>query len=79
MLWSSFFSASRASLADFPSPSSSTPLVPSVTLTAAWVATAPAPALAYGTTAPTARYLDATATPHSFRSGSYATMEKVAA
>src|SRR5436305_8049453 len=41
------------------------------------VAIAPVPALAQGTTAPTARYFDATATPHSLRSGSWATMEKV--
>src|SRR5437879_2195580 len=35
------------------------------------------PAFAHGTTEPTARYFDATATPHSFLSGSNATMENV--
>jgi hypothetical protein len=41
------------------------------------VASAPTPAFAHGTTEPTAKYFDATATPHSFRSGSCATMENV--
>src|SRR4051812_3350119 len=38
---------------------------------------APTPALAWGTTAPTQNTRDATATPHSFLSGSIATIEKV--
>ena len=43
----------------------------------AWVATAPTPALAHGTTAPTARNLDCTAMPRSPVAGSRATIEKV--
>jgi len=42
-----------------------------------WVATAPTPARAHGTTAPTDRNLEATATPHSPVAGSAATMENV--
>jgi len=42
------------------------------------VATAPTPAFAQGTTCPTAKKRDATATPISFAAGSRATMEKVA-
>src|SRR3990172_13132478 len=42
----------------------------------AWVATAPTPARAQGTTAPTARDLDCTATPTSPLVGSAATMEQ---
>src|SRR5262245_35154201 len=38
---------------------------------------APAPALAHGVPAPTASTLEAVPTPHSFRTGSSATMEKV--
>jgi hypothetical protein len=44
----------------------------------AWVAIAPAPALAQETTAAAAKNLDCTATPQSWRPGSKATMEKVA-
>src|SRR5512142_741121 len=43
----------------------------------ACVATAPAPARAHGTTEPTARNFEATATPRSPVSGSRATIEKV--
>jgi len=43
-----------------------------------WVATAPTPAFAHGTTAPTAKKRDATPTPHSPVPGSRATMENVA-
>jgi hypothetical protein len=47
-------------------------------LASACVATAPTPARAHGTTEPTARNLDWTATPRESVSGSKATMEKVA-
>jgi hypothetical protein len=49
-----------------------------VTFASACVATAPTPARAYGTKAPTARNFDWTATPRESVSGSKATMEKVA-
>jgi hypothetical protein len=42
-----------------------------------WVAIAPTPPRAQGTTAPAARNLEATATPHSPAAGSAATMLKV--
>src|SRR4051812_38514661 len=58
--------------------SSSSPRGPNATFAFACVATAPALALAYGTTLPTLKNRDATATPSSFVFGSRATMEKVA-
>src|SRR5688572_4278941 len=66
------------SSADLPLRISSSPFGPYVTLAKLCVATAPTPASAHGTTAPTARNFDATATPHSFASGSYPTTENVA-
>src|SRR4051794_1390865 len=53
------------------------PSRPYVTFAADCVATAPTPARACGTTAPTARNLDATAMPRSPVCGSRATIEKV--
>src|SRR4051812_9326578 len=58
--------------------SRSSPRGPNATFAFACVATAPALALAYGTTLPTLKNRDATATPSSFVFGSRATMEKVA-
>ena len=58
-----------------PARSRSSPRGPIVTSASAWVATAPASAAAHGTSAPTARNFDWTATPISPRAGSAATME----
>ena len=44
-------------------------------MTSDWVATAPTPASAQGTTGPTWKYIDCTATPSSPVSGSRATIE----
>jgi hypothetical protein len=54
------------------------PSGPKAVLAKDWVATAPAPTAAHGTTEPTARNFDATATPISPARKSTATMEKVA-
>src|SRR5438046_1656380 len=48
-----------------------------MTLAAACVVIAPAPARAHGVPAPTASTFEAVATPHSFRAGSWATIENV--
>ena len=61
-----------------PCASSRRPSGPYERLANAWVATAPTPAWAQGTITPTARNLEATATPHSWASGSAAAIEKVA-
>ena len=45
---------------------------------AAWVATAPTPALTHGTTVPTAKYFDCTAQPISPVTWSVAAIENVA-
>src|SRR5690606_39824640 len=55
----------------------SRPRGPKTVLAYDWVATAPTPARAHDTTAPTARNLDATATPRSPVSASNPTIEKV--
>jgi hypothetical protein len=57
---------------------SSSPFGPKVVLPNAWVAIAPIPAFAQGTTEPTAKNLDCTATPSSPVAGSKATIEYVA-
>jgi hypothetical protein len=59
-------------------PSSSRPRGPNVTFAFACVATAPAPASAQGTTLPTLKNREATATPTSPVTGSRATIENVA-
>src|SRR5581483_2202763 len=56
---------------------SSSPRGPKLVLAKAWVATAPALALAHGTTAPTAGNFDATATPQACALRSQATIENV--
>ena len=66
-----------ASLAVAPPLSRARPSAPYSGFAWAWVATAPTPARADGTTAPTAGNLEATATPQSPRSGSQATIENV--
>jgi hypothetical protein len=71
-------SSSSASRGDFPAASSSSPRGPQVVLAKACVATAPIPAFAQGTTAPTAKNFDCTATPTSPVDGSAPTIEKVA-
>src|SRR5262245_30061505 len=53
------------------------PLGPKVVFAADWVATAPTPASAHGTTLPTAKNFEATATPRSPLAGSKPTIEKV--
>src|SRR5436190_11362147 len=55
----------------------SRPRGPYVTFAKLCVAMAPTPAFANGTTTPTPSTFDATATPHSFVSGSRATIENV--
>jgi len=66
-----------ASCGERPCPSRSRPRTPNVTSAKAWVATAPTPPRAQGTTAPAARNLDCTATPASPASGSTAAIENV--
>ncbi len=60
-----------------PPASSASPRGPNAATPAAWVATAPTPACAQGTTVPTAKYLDCTAQPTSPDTGSAAQMENV--
>ena len=61
-----------------PASSSSSTAGPYAATPAACVATAPTPAFAHGTTAPTAKYFDCTAQPTSPVASSAATIEKVA-
>ena len=72
---SALTSRSSAWCADMPPAMRASPSGPNVTFANDWVATAPTPAEAHGTTAPTARNLDCTATPRSPVAGSSATME----
>ncbi len=67
-------SAATTSLAERPARSSSRPIGPNEMLTDAWVAMAPTPASAHGTTGPTLRKCDCTATPKRPVAGSRATM-----
>src|SRR5690606_12440758 len=67
----------RVSSAPRPRAIRSRPRGPKTVLAYDWVATAPTPARAHDTTAPTARNLDATATPRSPVSASNPTIEKV--
>src|SRR5581483_8401501 len=64
-----------ASSAEAPPASSASPSRPQPTFSQACVATAPTSACTHGASAPTARNLDWTATPHSRRSRSQATIE----
>src|SRR5512142_2205219 len=68
---------SSVSRADRPVASNANPRGPKDVLAKDWVATAPTPACAQGTTAPTAGNFDATATPQACSSRSQATMENV--
>ena len=68
---------SRATSAVAPSSSRDRASPFQATFASAWVATAPMPATAAGTTDPTARNFEATATPHDSPSSERATMEKV--
>src|SRR6476620_7467808 len=71
--------ASSAAPAGRPLPNSPRPSGPKSVFAHDCVATAPAPARAHGTTAPTHGNLDATATPRSPVAASNATIEKVTA
>ena len=62
------------SSAVWPARSISSPIGPKLMLTDAWVAIAPTPASSHGTTGPTPRKCDWTATPKRPVSGSRATM-----
>ena len=62
------------SAADCPARSISSPIGPKLMFTEAWVAIAPTPASSHGTTGPTLRKCDWTATPKRPVSGSRATM-----
>jgi hypothetical protein len=68
-------SSASVSGAERPAASLASPSGPYVTFANDWVATAPTPASAQGTTAPTARNFDWTAIPRSPVAGSSATME----
>src|SRR5689334_9710560 len=68
---------SSVSCAESPVPSRARPRGPKDVLANDWVATAPTPACAHGTTAPTAGNFDATATPQAPSSRSLATIENV--
>src|SRR5689334_11474514 len=76
-LSSSSISRCIASTAGSPSSSDQRPAPFHDTFASAWVASAPTPAIAAGTAEPTARNLDATATPHDSPSADRPTMEKV--
>ena len=76
-LSSSDSSRSRVDWGSSPSAKRSSPRGPNVASAKDWVATAPSPPRAHGTTAPTARNFDCVATPTSLASGSAATMENV--
>jgi hypothetical protein len=65
--------------AGWPSASIVSPSALYAVFASAWVAIAPTPARAAGTTAPTARNFDAVATPQVSPSGDWATIEKVMA
>src|SRR3954471_9278302 len=70
-------SRSTVSVAVAPAASSASPSGPYATFANDWVATAPTPARAHGTTAPTARNFDCTATARSPVAASRATIENV--
>src|SRR5437667_7666771 len=74
---SSAASAFNTSAADFPSRSIVSPLGPKEGFTVACVAITPTPASAHGTSVPTLKYFDCTATPSSCVFGSKATIENV--
>jgi len=79
-LWASGSRAIKRSMTvsgAMPSASIARPSGPWLVLAYDWVAIAPTPPLAQGTTAPAARNFEATATPHSPEVASAATMEKV--